>query len=101
MGHAEEVRERSDVTYMEPPLYNVDRAFWVAEDPDSGCMGLGQVEAEAIGNLIAVVREYEDDGGAGTPYVKVPGDTVEKSWDRSEDRDEGGLFGRLRGLLDR
>lgn len=97
MGRSDDVRERSEVVHREPPVYNVDREFWTAEDPDTGCLGLGRIEEEAVGNLLAVVEEYEDDGGTGAPYVKLPGKTVEKTWDRSAG--SGGVLRRLRDEL--
>lgn len=49
--------------------------LWIAEDPVTECAGAGAVEAEAVGNLVAVVTEYEA-GEAEEPMLKTPGPVV-------------------------
>jgi len=39
------------------------------------CAGAGRVEAEAVGNLVAVVAEYETRDG-DDPLLKTPGPVV-------------------------
>ena len=46
--------------------------LWIAEDPVTECAGAGAVEAEAMGNLVAVVAEYEA-GESEDPMLKTPG----------------------------
>lgn len=48
--------------------------MWIAEDPVTECAGAGRVEAEAIGNLVAVVDEFESAGEE--PLLKTPGPVV-------------------------
>ena len=54
----------------------VDEPLWVAEDPATDCVGVGSVEAEAVGNLVSVVAEFEADEGRRRPLMRVPGRTV-------------------------
>jgi len=77
------VRDRAVVTHAEPPLYDLDEPLWSAEDPETNCVGYGRVEAEAVGNLIAVVTDRADASDAG--YVKLPGKVVERTWQESDD----------------
>ena len=49
--------------------------LWVAGDPVTECAGAGVVEAEAVGNLVAVVTEYEA-GELEEPMLKTPGPVV-------------------------
>lgn len=92
MDDHEAVRERAVVDRYEPPVYGLDRAMWVAEDPVTDCVGVGRVEAEAVGNLLAVVASH---GEAGS-HLKMPGQVVERDW-----TEEGcqGLVDRLRQWL--
>ena len=99
MDSVDDVRERCEITHWEPPVYDIEEEMWVAEDPITECMGFGRIEAEALGNLLAVVEEYETDGETGTPYVKLSGDTVRRTWDRRYREDGDGLLGRLRDEL--
>jgi len=89
----ETVRERAQVTHVEPPVYGLDEALWSAEDPETDCVGYGRVEAEAVGNLIAVVVERGGDSPVG--HVKLPGEVVERRWERDAD----GLLSRLGDLF--
>lgn len=92
MDDGERVRERVRVTRYEPPVYDLDEPMWVAEDDETGCVGIGRVEAEAVGNLLALVDSHgHRDGG----HVKLPGRVVERSW---QDVGKGDVF---EGLLDR
>lgn len=90
MDEADRVRERARVEQYEPPVFGLEEPMWVAEDDGTGCVGVGRVRAEAIGNLLAVVESY---GHHERGHVKLPGTVVERTWD---DRD-----GLLERLLDR
>jgi len=72
----DEVRERAWVDHRRPPVTDIDEAMWFAEDPVTDCAGVGRVEAEAVGNLVAVVTEFEAPGGPDNPTMKLPGRTV-------------------------
>jgi hypothetical protein len=72
------VRERASVARYEPPVYDLDEPMWVAEDDETNCVGVGRVEAEAVGNLLAVVDAH---GHEPTGWVKLPGQTVERTWE--------------------
>ncbi|WP_121821570.1 hypothetical protein [Halostella salina] len=87
------VRERAEVTHVEPPVYGLDEALWSAEDPETDCVGYGRVEAEAVGNLVAVVVEHGDDSPVG--HVKLPGEVVERTWERDAD----GVLSRIGDLF--
>jgi len=52
--------------------------LWVAEDPVTDCAGTGGIEAEAVGNLLAVVAEYETSAD-DQPLLKTPGPVVDRS----------------------
>jgi len=91
---AEAVQGRASVEHYRPPIHDLDEPLWVAEDPETDCRGLGRVQAEAIGNLVAVVDEYGHDP---TPYVKLPGDTVERFDARVGNHDS--LLSGLRDLF--
>lgn len=52
--------------------------MWVAEDPVTDCAGTGEIEAEAVGNLLAAVVEYEARDGE-QPLLKAPGPVVDRS----------------------
>ncbi|WP_135822599.1 hypothetical protein [Halostella litorea] len=87
------LRARAQVTHVEPPVYGLDEALWSAEDPETDCVGYGRVEAEAVGNLVAVVVERGGDSAVG--HVKLPGEVVERTWER----EENGVLSRLGDLL--
>lgn len=100
MDPVDDVRERCEINHWEPPVYDIEEEMWVAEDPVTECMGFGRIEAEALGNLLAVVEEYEAADGAETPYVKLSGETVRRTWDRRYRSDDGGgVLGKLRDEL--
>lgn len=93
MDDSERVRERAGVTHYEPPVYGLEEAMWVAEDAETDCVGVGRVEAEAVGNLLAVVAAH---GAEPTGHVKLPGRAVERTW---ADDDGDGVLERLRDWL--
>jgi hypothetical protein len=68
----ETIRERA---WVERHREEGDEPMWIAEDPVTECAGAGRVEAEAVGNLVAVVAEYElrDED---EPLLKTPGPVV-------------------------
>jgi hypothetical protein len=57
---------------------DLEKPMWIAEDPVTECAGVGRVEAEAIGNLIAVVVEYEHRNETSPPLLKLPGSVVSR-----------------------
>lgn len=85
------IRERAVVEQYEPPVYGLDEPMWVAEDDETGCVGMGRVRAEAVGNLVAVVESHGDTEGS---HVKVPGSVVERTW-----ADDDGPLSWLRDRL--
>lgn len=98
-----EVRERAWVERREPPLDPVDEPLWVAEDPATDCLGVGSVEAEAVGNLVSVVAEFEAGEGRGRPLMKAPGRAVARpgtgtAAETQTDADPS-VLDRLRGLF--
>lgn len=70
------IEDRAWVEHRRPPIADVDEELWFAEDPETECAGVGSVEAEAVGNLVAVVTEYEAETDPGLPRMKLPGDTI-------------------------
>ena len=66
------LRARAVTTHWEPPTHGLEDDMWTARDPETGCAGLGKVEAEAYGNLAAAVHYYEAEGSS-TAYTKYPG----------------------------
>jgi hypothetical protein len=94
-ANPDEIRDRLQVVQLDGTLSVSDRELTYAEDPETGCIGLGEVEAEALGNAVSVVVQYERDGRDGRPYVKAPGQVVRKTWG-----DGGtGAFEAVRELL--
>lgn len=89
------IRDRLQVVHLDEALSLGEDAVVYAEDPETGCIGLGEVEAEAVGNAVAVVARYEREEGGGAPYVKAPGLVVEKSWGG----DRSGLLDAVRDRL--
>ena len=81
--------ERATVTRYEPPAFGLAEPVWVAEDPETNCLGIGHVEREAVGNLVSVVC-YE----GGRDRLKLPGQVTDRLAD-----DEPGLLDRLTGWL--
>jgi hypothetical protein len=72
----DDIEARAWVEHRRPPIADIDEELWFAEDPETECAGVGAVEAEAVGNLVAVVVEYETDADPGPPRMKLPGDTI-------------------------
>lgn len=91
----DEIRDRLQVVDLDDPVSLGEGAVVYAEDPETGCIGLGTVEPEAVGNAISVVVQYEREASGGPPYVKAPGRVVRKSWGR----DESGVLDSVRNLL--
>lgn len=72
----DEIVERAIVERRRPPGdLDADR-MWIAEDPVTDCSGVGTVEQEAVGNLVAAVTEYETSEDGRDPLLKLPGRTV-------------------------
>ena len=88
---AEAIMDRAEAIYWEPPV--VREPFWRADDPNTGCVGVGDSEREARANLVHAVRAHkaneEDDRGF---YSTGPHQTVPITWRRKS---------RLRHLIDR
>ena len=91
----DEIRDRLQVVHLDDPISISEGAVLYAEDPKTGCIGLGEVEAEAVGNAISVIIRYERDESGGAPYVKAPGRVVRKSWAH----DQTVVLDRVRELL--
>jgi hypothetical protein len=91
MDDAEQVRARARVDRYEPPVYGLEEPMWVAEDDQTDCVGVGRIEPEAVGNLLAVVAAHGDEP---TGHVKLPGRAVERTWEADQ-----GLVDRLRELF--
>ena len=66
------LRARAVTTHWEPPVHGLEEPMWTARDPETGCTGIGKVEAEAYGNLAAAVDVHEAEGG-DVGYTKYPG----------------------------
>jgi len=94
-AEVEEIRDRLRIVELDESLSVTDEAVAYAEDPETGCLGLGKIEAEAVGNAISVVVRYEREGGDGPPLVKAPGTVVRKTWGG----DRRGVFERLGRLV--
>ena len=90
----DELRKRATTTHLKPPVYDVEEPLWTADDPVTGCVGVGYVEEEAFGNLVSVVSRYETEAGE-TSYRKLPGRTVRRI------EGEEGLLDAVRRVLGR
>jgi hypothetical protein len=55
----DDVRDRAWVEHRRPPIDDLEKPVWIAEDPVTECAGVGRVKAEAVGNLVTVVVQYE------------------------------------------
>jgi hypothetical protein len=73
--NADTVRERAWVERHREADATGTEPMWIAEDPVTECAGAGRVEAEAMGNLVAVVVEHET-ADADEPLLKTPGPVV-------------------------
>ncbi len=93
---ADEIRERARLTRHEPSFDPVDETLWVAEDPVTDCAGLGRVESEAMGNLVAVVAQFERRESA-EPLQKLPGRVLERR--QARPGDSPSLLDRLQSLF--
>jgi hypothetical protein len=70
---------------------------WVAEDPETGCRGVGRFEKAARANLVYAVEAYHEEPDESVPYLSSgTGRTVEMRW-RGDD--ESGLGERLGSLF--
>lgn len=94
-AESDELRERAQILFREPPLYNIERSLWTAEDPHTECIGIGDVEEEAFGNLVSAVEQYEREGSDGPGYAKLPGRTVKRDWNT----DRSSVFDRILDLF--
>lgn len=92
-----DVRERAWVEHREPSMTSVDEAMWVAEDPETQCVGVGDFEAEAVGNLVSVVCQRDPDGTEDRPEMKLPGRVVPRP--SMQDGVTDSMFGTLRSLF--
>lgn len=88
------IRDRASVEQYEPPVFGIEREMWVARDEETGCMGIGRVEAEAIGNLISLIVTHESAAYEDQEYLKLPGEVMEKRWGDAGSR-------RRRGIVER
>lgn len=93
-----DIEERAWVEHRRPPVADIDEELWFAEDPETECAGVGVVEAEAVGNLVAVVVAYETDTDPGPPRMKLPGDSIARPSKRASGPSEG-VLERLRSLF--
>lgn len=77
------------------PNSSTDEPRWVAEDPETGCRGVGHFELEARVNLVHAVVAYRENPKTEVGFVSVGrGETFEMRW-----RSDGGLGDRLRDVL--
>ena len=93
-----DIEARAWVEHRQPPIADIDDELWFAEDPETDCAGVGRVEAEAVGNLVAAVVAYESATDPGPPQMKLPGDTIARPSKRARGPSEG-VLGRLRSLF--
>lgn len=93
-----DIEARAWVEHRRPPIADIDEELWFAEDPETECAGVGAVEVEAVGNLVAVVVEYETDPDPGHPRMKLPGDTIARPSKRPSSPSKG-VLERLRSLF--
>ncbi|PSP94452.1 hypothetical protein BRC91_05750 [Halobacteriales archaeon QS_4_62_28] len=94
----DDIRDRAWVEHRRPPVTDIDEALWFAEDPVTDCAGVGRVEAEAVGNLVAVVVAYEAVDGLDQPALKLPGRTIARPSMRSTGPADS-VFDRLRSFF--
>lgn len=67
---------------------------WLAEDPETGCRGVGEFEHEARTNLVFAVRAYRNDPESEVGYFSSGrGQTYRMRWL------DDGLLDRLRDAL--
>lgn len=80
----EEVLDRADIT-EEPvelmPNKSDDAPRWIADDPETGCRGVGDFEEEARANLVHAVRAYNEDREDEIEYFSAGRDkTYKMTW---------------------
>lgn len=94
----EAIAERGHVTEKPADLYpdrSVDGPVVFADDPETGCRGVGQFEHEARTNLVHAVNAYWEDIATDDAYVSLGrGKTYKMTWDRGD-----GVLDRLRDSL--
>lgn len=94
----QEIVDRAEV--MEDPAdllpnSTLEEPRWVAEDPETGCRGVGQFELEARVNLVHAVEAHRENPETDVGYVSVGRDhTYEMQW-----RSDSGLGDRIRDVL--
>lgn len=96
----EAVRNRAETSRLEPEVINSrywgtesDDPNWIAEDPETGCRGIGPSEDVALTNLVYAVNAYHEDTASDVGYVSAGHDkTYEMHWQR----DRPSLVGRLK-----
>ena len=85
------LRERAEVAPFESPVADDpqwtagdnDGERWAADDPETGCRGVGSSRERALVNLRYAVMAYEDDA-ADVPYLSTgPEETYVMTWRRS------------------
>jgi hypothetical protein len=79
----DEIRERAWVDRRGTSGTTEPGPMWIAEDPVTDCAGAGDIEAEAVGNLLAAVAEYEANDDE-QPLLKTPGPVVDRDTVRGD-----------------
>ncbi|MDX1747946.1 MAG: hypothetical protein R3324_18590 [Halobacteriales archaeon] len=74
------IMDRAEVIYWEPPV--VREPFWRADDPKTGCVGVGESEREARVNLVHAVRAHQQRDDERGFYSVGPHQTVPITWRR-------------------
>lgn len=93
------VFERAEVTEYPSEVLpgESDDPRWIADDPETGCRGVGDFDEEARTNLVHAVEAYRADPERDVPYVSSgKAATVEMAW---VDGDRTTLTDRLRSLF--
>lgn len=97
--HDQDVVDRAEV--VEEPVDLLpgrsadDGPRFIAEDPETGCRGVGQFEHEACTNLVHAVEAYRNDPEAEAGYLSAGRhQTYEMRW-----LVDGGITDRLRDSL--
>lgn len=84
------LRERAEVVPFQSPVADDpgwtagenDGERWAADDPKTGCRGVGRSSELALVNLRYAVEAYEDDAD-DVPYLSTgPEETYEMTWRR-------------------
>lgn len=93
------IADRAQVT-EEPAALHPNRSVgdgprFVAEDPETGCSGVGEFELEARTNLVFAVEAYRADLESDVGYVSAGrGQTCKRRWESN-----GGVGAWLRDAL--